>query len=40
MALSLATYPDSLSGLHGKGGGPHPDWVTYGPTPSSGWRSA
>jgi hypothetical protein len=30
--LSLATYPDSLAGEHGKGGGPHPDWVSYGPT--------
>jgi hypothetical protein len=30
--LSLATYPDSLQGVHGKDGGAHPDWVTYGPT--------
>lgn len=30
--LNLATYPDSLSGVHGKNGGAHPDWVTYGPT--------
>ncbi len=30
--LTLATYPDSLAGEHGKGGGPHPDWVSYGPT--------
>lgn len=30
--LSLATYPDSLQGVHGKNGGVHPDWVTYGPS--------
>jgi hypothetical protein len=30
--LNLATYPDSLQGVHGKDGGAHPDWVTYGPT--------
>jgi len=30
--LTLATYPDSLAGEHGKNGGPHPDWVSYGPT--------
>lgn len=30
--LSIATYPDSLAGEHGHGGGPHPDWVSYGPT--------
>ena len=32
--LNLATYPDSLSGVHGKNGGAHPDWVTYGPSTS------
>lgn len=31
-SLELATYPDSLAGEHGKGGGPHPGWVSYGPT--------
>ena len=30
--LNLATYPDSLQGVHGKNGGAHPDWVTYGPS--------
>jgi hypothetical protein len=30
--LSLATYPDSLAGLHGPSGGPHPTWVSYGPS--------
>jgi len=30
--LTLATYPDSLAGEHGANGGPHPDWVSYGPT--------
>ncbi|MDA8393119.1 MAG: hypothetical protein M0Z87_10080 [Actinomycetota bacterium] len=30
--ISLATYPDSLAGEHGKGGGAHPNWVSYGPT--------
>jgi hypothetical protein len=30
--LNLSTWPDSLQGVHGKGGGAHPDWVTYGPT--------
>ena len=28
-SLTLATYPDSLQGVHGSTGGPHPDWVTY-----------
>jgi hypothetical protein len=28
-SITLATYPDSLEGVHGTGGGPHPDWVTY-----------
>ena len=32
--LNLATYPDSLSGVHGKNGGAHPDWGTYGPSTS------
>jgi len=31
-ALDLSTYPDSLAGEHGAGGGPHPGWVSYGPT--------
>jgi hypothetical protein len=30
--LNLATYPDSMAGEHGADGGPHPDWVSYGPT--------
>jgi hypothetical protein len=30
--LQLASYPDSLAGEHGKSGGAHPDWVSYGPT--------
>ncbi len=30
--LNIATYPDSMAGEHGKSGGPHPDWVSYGPT--------
>jgi hypothetical protein len=30
--LKLATYPDSLAGEHGKSGGAHPDWVSYGPS--------
>src|ERR1700691_2313340 len=28
-SITLATYPDSEEGVHGNGGGPHPDWVTY-----------
>ncbi len=28
-SLTMATYPDSGEGVHGKDGGPHPDWVTY-----------
>jgi hypothetical protein len=28
-SLGLSTYPDSLEGVHGKTGGPHPTWVTY-----------
>ena len=27
--LTMSTYPDSLAGQHGKGGGTHPDWVSY-----------
>lgn len=30
--LELSTYPDSMAGEHGKDGGSHPDWVSYGPT--------
>jgi len=30
--LELATYPDSMAGEHGASGGPHPDWVSYGPS--------
>ncbi|MEP7369928.1 MAG: hypothetical protein ABI662_09750, partial [Dermatophilaceae bacterium] len=30
--LELATYPDSMAGEHGPGGGPQPEWVSYGPT--------
>jgi len=29
--LALSVYPDSLAGTHGKNGGPHPGYVTYGP---------
>ncbi|MHB8293900.1 MAG: hypothetical protein ACYDH5_04615 [Acidimicrobiales bacterium] len=32
VSLSLATYPNSLAGEHGKSGGAHPNWVSYGPT--------
>ncbi len=32
--LNLATYPDSMAGEHGKSGGAHPDWVSYGPSTS------
>ena len=32
--LTLTVWPDSMSGAHGKTGGAHPDWVTYGPTTS------
>jgi hypothetical protein len=28
-SVHSATYPDSLEGVHGSTGGPHPDWVTY-----------
>lgn len=27
--LNISTFPDSLEGVHGATGGPHPDWVTY-----------
>lgn len=30
--LNLDTYPDSMAGEHGASGGPHPDWVSYGPS--------
>lgn len=30
--VELATYPDSMAGEHGPNGGPHPDWVSYGPS--------
>ena len=29
--LAISVYPDSLAGTHGKNGGAHPDYVTYGP---------
>jgi len=29
--LEMSSYPDSMAGSHGTNGGPHPDWVTYGP---------
>lgn len=29
--LAMESYPDSMAGSHGKDGGVHPDWVTYGP---------
>ena len=29
--LALSAYPDSLAGSHGKDGGVHPTWVSYGP---------
>ena len=29
--LALSTYGDSMAGSHGASGGPHPNWVTYGP---------
>jgi hypothetical protein len=28
-SVTLSTFPDSLEGVHGANGGPHPDWVTY-----------
>jgi hypothetical protein len=27
--LTFAAFPDSLAGMHGANGGPHPDWVSY-----------
>ncbi|MGV8964918.1 MAG: hypothetical protein ACOH2F_01445 [Cellulomonas sp.] len=30
--IELDTWPDSMAGSHGTDGGPHPDWVTYGPS--------
>lgn len=29
--LDMSSYPDSMAGSHGAGGGAHPDWVTFGP---------
>ena len=29
--MTISSYPDSLAGEHGANGGPHPDWVSYGP---------
>lgn len=29
--LDMSSYPDSMAGSHGTSGGPHPDWVSYGP---------
>jgi hypothetical protein len=29
--VHLSTYPDSMAGEHGKDGGAHPDYVSYGP---------
>jgi len=29
--LDMSVYPDSMFGGHGKDGGPHPDYVSYGP---------
>jgi len=29
--LALSVYPDSMAGTHGKNGGAHPNYVTYGP---------
>ncbi|HEY1763222.1 MAG TPA: hypothetical protein VGG17_11580 [Acidimicrobiales bacterium] len=28
-SFTISTFPDSEEGVHGKNGGPHPDWVTY-----------
>jgi hypothetical protein len=28
-SINLSTFPDSLEGVHGANGGPHPDWVSY-----------
>jgi hypothetical protein len=27
--LNISTFPDSLEGVHGANGGPHPNWVSY-----------
>lgn len=32
--LTLSTYPDSMAGEHGAGGGAHPAWVSYGSSTS------
>ena len=32
--VTLNTYPDSMAGEHGKSGGAHPGWVSYGPSPN------
>ena len=29
--LDISSYPDSMAGSHGKDGGAHPGYVTYGP---------
>jgi hypothetical protein len=29
--LDMSAYPDSMAGSHGASGGPHPNWVSYGP---------
>jgi hypothetical protein len=29
VGLTISTFPDSLAGMHGSNGGPHPDWVSY-----------
>lgn len=29
--LDMSVYPDSMFGGHGKDGGPHPEYVSYGP---------
>lgn len=30
--LAISAYPDSMAGSHGKDGGAHPGYVTYGPS--------
>ena len=30
--LAISVYPDSMAGSHGKDGGAHPGYVTYGPS--------
>jgi len=32
--IELSAWPDSMSGCHGRDGGPHSDWVTYCSTTS------